>query len=67
MGQRTVDSGAEPMALNYGYHRLQLADLIAAIDENRAPLVDVYEGKKPVEIVLAAYESSRTGKKVELV
>ena len=55
------------MSLNYGYHRLQLADLIAAIDENRAPLVDVYEGKKPVEIVLAAYESSRTGKKVELV
>ena len=65
-GKRTVNSGADPMALNYGYHRLQLADLIAAIEEDRPPLVDVYEGKKPVEIILAAYESNRTGKKVFL-
>ena len=54
------------MALNYGYHRLQLADLIAAIEEDRPPLVGVYEGKKPVEIILAAYESNRTGKKIFL-
>lgn len=66
IGKRTVNSGADPMALNFGYHRLQLADLIAAIEENRSPLVDVYEGKKPVEIILAAYESSRTGKKIVL-
>ena len=66
IGKRTVNSGADPMALNFGYHRLQLADLIAAIEEDRPPLVDVYEGKKPVEIILAAYESSRTGKKILL-
>ena len=65
-GKRTVNSGADPMALNYGYHRLQLADLIAAIEEDRPPLVGVYEGKKPVEIILAAYESNRTGKKIFL-
>ena len=65
-GKRTVNSGADPMAVNYGYHRLQLADLIAAIEEDRAPLVDVYEGKKPVEIILAAYESSCTGRKILL-
>lgn len=29
-------------------------------------MVNVYEGKKPVDIILAAYESSKTGKKVLL-
>ncbi len=66
LGKRTVNSGADPMALNYRYHRLQLADLIVAIEEDRPPLVDVHEGKKPVEIILAAYESNRTGKRINL-
>lgn len=65
-GKRTVNSGADPMALNFAYHRLQLADLLAAIEEDRPPLVDVYEGKKPVDIILAAYESNQSGKKVVL-
>ena len=60
------NSGSDPMAIPFAYHKLQFEDLIDAIENNRAPVVDVYEGKKPVEIILAAYESSKTGKKVEL-
>ena len=46
---------------------MQFKDLISAIEEDKRPLVDEKEGRKPVEIILAAYESSKTGKKVELL
>jgi UDP-N-acetyl-2-amino-2-deoxyglucuronate dehydrogenase len=47
-------------------HKRQIADMIAAIHENREPLVSGIEGRKPLEIVLAVYESARTGKTVKL-
>ena len=45
---------------------MQISDMVDAIKNNRKPLVDQYEGKKPVEIILAIYESSKTGKTIEL-
>lgn len=60
-------SGADPMAFTEYYHKMQFIDLINAIDENRKPMVDENDGRKPVDIILAAYESSRTGKKIELI
>ncbi|MBR5543791.1 MAG: Gfo/Idh/MocA family oxidoreductase [Oscillospiraceae bacterium] len=56
----------DPSAFSIDLHRLQIIDAINALKEDRAPAVDVYEGKKAVDIILAAYESSRTGKKIEL-
>lgn len=47
-------------------HRMQIKDLIDALNGGRKPLVDIYEGKKPVEIILAGYESSKTGKPVNI-
>ena len=61
-----IKSGADPMAINCKYHKAQFADLIDAIEQDRAPMVDVYEGRKPVDIILAAYESSKTGKRIDL-
>lgn len=60
------DSFRDPMAFSNQYHILQIGDLLDAIENNRKPLVDMYEGRKPVDIILGAYESSKTGKKVEL-
>ena len=48
-----------------GYVR-QYSDFIAAIREGRAPAVTAEDGAAAVEIVLAAYESSRTGRAVEI-
>ena len=62
----TSNSASEPMAIPYLYHKLQFEDLVDAIDTGRAPLVDAHEGRKPVDIILGAYESSRTGKQVEI-
>jgi len=48
-------------------HRRQIQDMIDAIREDRPPRVDGAEGRKPLEIVLAVYESARTGRPVRLV
>ena len=57
---------SNPAAISHEYHRRQLADFIAAIQEKRAPVVDGKEGRKAVEIILGIYEAARTGRTVEL-
>jgi predicted dehydrogenase len=47
-------------------HRRQIQDMVEAIREHRQPLIDGVEGRKPLEIILAIYESARTGKAVSL-
>lgn len=47
-------------------HRRQIQDMLDAIRDDRPPRVDGAEGRKPLEIVLAVYESARTGKPVRL-
>jgi predicted dehydrogenase len=48
-----------------GYVR-QYTDFISAIRDRRSPAVTAEDGAAAVEIVLAAYESSRTGRAVRL-
>ena len=60
------NSGVDPMAFTEYYHKMQFLDLIEAIEKDRKPLVDENEGRKPVDIILAAYESSNTEKRVEI-
>ena len=57
---------ADPRAISHAGHRRQLADLLAALDEGRPPLVDGREGRKAVEIILAIYQSAQTGAAVTL-
>ncbi|MDU0202162.1 Gfo/Idh/MocA family protein [Paenibacillus sp. MAH-36] len=42
-------------------HRLQLQDLIDAIDQDREPIVNGEEGAKPLQIILSAYASASKG------
>jgi len=56
-----------PAALSASSHALQIADMIRAIREDGTPLVDGYEGRHPVEIILGIYESARTKKEVMLL
>jgi predicted dehydrogenase len=71
-GTQPADSGtqpgaaADPAALDVSGHAAQLADLLAAIDEGRAPAVDGEAGRAALEIVCAVYESSRSGRTVTL-
>lgn len=47
-------------------HRAQFADFVAAIREDRAPLVDGVSGRAAVAFIHAVYESARTGAPVRL-
>ncbi len=66
VGKAGSTSASDPAAFGVEGHVMQISDMVDAIRNNRKPLVDQYEGKKPVEIILAIYESSRTGKIIEL-
>lgn len=57
---------ADPKAINHEGHRRQLADFVAAVRENRPPMVDGREGKKAVVLITSIYESSRTGRAIEV-
>jgi predicted dehydrogenase len=47
-------------------HQAQLADFIRCCRTGETPLVDGHEGRRAVEVVLAAYASARTGRPVTL-
>ncbi|MFH1086180.1 MAG: Gfo/Idh/MocA family oxidoreductase [Chloroflexota bacterium] len=48
------------------YHARQLQEFMQAIRVGRAPLVDGVEGRKAVALMLALYESGRTGQTVKV-
>ncbi|MBV9786718.1 MAG: Gfo/Idh/MocA family oxidoreductase [Chloroflexi bacterium] len=58
-------AGSDPASLSMA-HRAQIRDFIQAIRDDREPLVTIEEGRKPVEIILAIYESARTGRPVKV-
>lgn len=47
-------------------HNPLYADMIKAIEENRPPYVDMYAGKRALELVLAIYKASAEGRSVKL-
>lgn len=49
----------------YGFGHTKLyADVIEAIEKDRAPYVDAYAGKRALELVLGIYQAAATGKGV---
>jgi predicted dehydrogenase len=57
---------ADPAAVDVASHAAQLADLLDAVDAGREPAVSGQSGRDALEIILAVYESSRTGRPVRL-
>ena len=62
--EETESAAADPAAVAADTHGLQIADAIRAIREGGTPLVDGEQGRQPVEVILAIYESARTGQEV---
>ncbi len=61
---RADPNGANrPDGNDMGEHIPQLNDFFCSILENRPPMIDVKEGRRPVDLILAIYESSRTDMK----
>jgi len=57
---------SNPADISFAGHQSQLEDMIRSIETDKKPFIDAVEGRKSVEIVLAIYESARTGQKVTL-
>lgn len=57
---------ADPLGITYELHRRQLAELIAAIRNGRPLSIAGAEGRKALEIILAIYQSARSGQVVRL-
>jgi UDP-N-acetyl-2-amino-2-deoxyglucuronate dehydrogenase len=58
-------AGADPGSLSMA-HRDQIQDFIEAVSEGREPLVNLQEGRRPLAIIQAIYESARTGGPVRI-
>ena len=59
----TKNKGLEEATSNvYGNgHTSLFADVIEAIETDRAPYVDAYAGRRALEMILAIYKSQKTG------
>lgn len=64
LGEATVVSTADPTAISRTGHQFQVDDLALAIREDREPFATGESGRKAVELILAIYESARTGREV---
>jgi len=56
----------DPMAFSPTGHLRQFEDFLRAVEEDGTPAVDGRDGRDTLEVVLAVYESSRTGTVVRL-
>jgi predicted dehydrogenase len=63
---RSGGAATDPSAVPTATHAAQITDMIRAIREDAPPAVDGYAARRPVEIILAIYESARTGREVRL-
>jgi predicted dehydrogenase len=50
---------------NYGFHQ-EMAHFVDCVKHDRQPLVTGEDGRAVLEVILAAYESAGTGRKVTL-
>ncbi|WNR43480.1 Gfo/Idh/MocA family protein [Paenibacillus roseipurpureus] len=66
-GASDVGGGSSnPMSISLEGHAAQVQDMITAVLTNRSPIIGIEEGREAVRIILAIYESARTGKEVFL-
>lgn len=66
LDKKSKSSASDPSNIALHGHIEQITDMVEAVLDDRTPLVDQYEGIKPLAIILAIYESARTGKLVRL-
>jgi UDP-N-acetyl-2-amino-2-deoxyglucuronate dehydrogenase len=63
---KTGGGAADPAAIGHHAHAALFRDVLSAIDNNQPLSIDGLEGRRSVELILAIYESARTGNKVRL-
>jgi len=64
-GSRTSAS-ADPMAVGFDGHTVEIEDMVECIRHNRTPLIPGEEARHAIGVILAIQESARTGKEVDV-
>lgn len=64
---KTGGGAADPAAIGHHAHTMLFQDFLEAIEQDRAPSINGLEGMRSVDLILAIYESAKTGKRVLLV
>jgi len=59
-------SGTSPTDISWEGHQKMIAGMVEAIRQDREPIITGEEGKKALEIILAIYESAKTGREIKL-
>ena len=59
-----ISSFNDPTGISFDLHRYQIADMVSAIRTDSSPLVDIYDGKRAVDVILSAYAASEVGQKI---
>jgi UDP-N-acetyl-2-amino-2-deoxyglucuronate dehydrogenase len=57
---------ASPTSIGHSLHTAQVADFLAAIQENRDPAITGRDALRPLEIILAIYRSAAENREVKL-
>ena len=65
-GRDDNGSASDPSAFGITGHVRQLTDMVDAIKNDRMPMINQYDGAKPVEIILSIYESSKENKVINM-
>lgn len=68
MSNQTETGGgaSDPAAIGHQAHAELFRDTLRAIETDGTPLIDGHEGRKSVEVILAIYQSAKTGQRVDL-
>jgi predicted dehydrogenase len=62
----TTGGAADPKAISSIGHQKQFEDFLRAMQTGGRPMVDGHEGRKSVELILAIYQSSQSGRRISL-
>jgi predicted dehydrogenase len=63
---KTGGGAADPAAIGHQAHAALFQSFLDALEGNLPLAIDGHEGRRSVELILAIYESAKTGKKVTL-
>ena len=64
--EQITDGSSNPAAISTEGHRLQIEDMMHAVREDRAPVMDGHEGRKSLEVVMALYQAANDGRVIQL-
>ncbi|HEX4949774.1 MAG TPA: Gfo/Idh/MocA family oxidoreductase, partial [Blastocatellia bacterium] len=64
--EQITDGSSNPAAISTEGHRRQIEDMLHAVQEDRAPIIDGTEGRKSLEVVMALYAAAKEQRLIRL-